>query len=152
MTHRAATMVPTTLNVGSVVFECGHTFPQLANLGPELFNFVTQFGDCPARVRRLRGSHGVSREERALALVTHGKAIALELPDRRPHHGDSGAVRCLHLRERRELAAICGELAGRDPPPEIIRHLLVGGLAGPLDHLHPKSLPSLCLIVPKRQR
>lgn len=124
---------------------------QLPNLAPQLRDFIAQFGHGPDRIGELCGAAGVGSQEGTLALVAHREAVRRQLPDGGAGDGHCDLVRLLELCERGELTGV-GELAIRDTAPQVIGHLLIGELAGPLDHLHPKSRLGLCLIVPKPQR
>lgn len=135
----------------SVLFQGRDALAQLPNLAPQLLDFLAQLGHGPDRIGELCDTAGVRRQEGALALVAHSEAIRRQLPDGSAGDGHSHLVPLLELCERGELSGV-GELAFRDTSSQVIGYLLVGELAGPLDHLHPKSRLGLCLIVPKPQR
>lgn len=134
----------------SASFQGRDALAKLPYFVPQLLDFRAQFGHGPDRIGELCGTAGVRRQEGALALVAHSEAIRRQLPDSGASDGHCDLVRLLKLRQRGELSG-AGELAIRDASPQVIGHLLVGELAGPLDHLHPKSRLGLCLIVPKSQ-
>lgn len=135
----------------SALFQGHYALAQLTNLAPQLLDFLAQFGHSSDRIADPGGVAGIGCQERSLALVAHRQAVCLQLIDGGAGDRDGDLVRLLELRQRRELSG-AGELAISDASPKVIGHLLIGELAGPLDHLHPKSRLGLCLIVPKRQR
>lgn len=151
MPHAAATQALPLLARSSASFECCDALAQLSNFGAQLLDFLAQLRHDPDRIGELCGPIGVRRQECTLALVTDRETVRRQLPDGGTGDGHRDLVARLDLRKRGKLSGF-GELAIRDAPPQVIGYLLVGELAGPLDHLHPKSLLGLCLIVPVPQR
>lgn len=135
----------------SVPFQGRDALAQFPDLAPQLRDFLAQSGHGPERIGELSGSAGVGSEEGALALMAHREAVSRQLPDGGAGDGHCDLICPLELCKRGELSGV-GELAICDTSPQVVGHLLIGELAGPLDHLHPKSRLSLCLIVPKPQR
>ncbi len=135
----------------SVSFQGRDALAQLPNLAPQLSDFLAEFDHGPCWIGEQCGAAGVGRHERTLALMADREPLRRQASDGGAGDGHCDPIRLLKLRERRELSGL-GELAIRDTSPQVIGHLLVGELAGPLDHLHPKSRLGLCLIVPKPQR
>lgn len=151
MPRDATIQAPTPPVERSVSFQGCDALAQLPDFAPQLRDFLAQFGHGPDRIGELSGAVGVGSQEGALALVAHCKAVRRQLSDSSAGDGHCDLVRLLELCQRGELAGL-GELASRDTSPQVIGHLSIGELAGPLDHLHPKSHLGLCLIVPKSQR
>ena len=151
MIRGVAVQVPPRFAGRSVLFQGRDALAQLPNLAPQLSNFLAQFSYGPDRIGELSSLVGARRQESTLALVTHCQAVRRQLPNGSACNGHCDLVRLLELGERGELSRV-GELASRDASAQVIGHLLIGELAGPLDHLHPKSRHGLCLIVPKPQR
>lgn len=135
----------------SASFECRHSLAQLPDFGAQLLDFLAQLRHDPDRIRELCSPIGIGRQECTLALVADRETIRRELTDGGAGNGHRDLVALLDLRKRGKLSGL-SELAIRDASPQVIGHLPIGELAGPLDHLHPKSLLGLCLIVPVPQR
>lgn len=140
MPYGAAVQAPPQLAGKSLLFQGRDALAQLSNFGPQLVNFFAQLGHGPDRIGELRGGvTGVGGQEHSLALMADDKPVGLELIDGGARHGHRDSVSLLEVPVRGELAGV-GELAIRDASPQVIGHLLIGELlAGPLDHLHPKS-------------
>ena len=134
-----------------LLFESGQPGTEISYFLPELRDVIAQLSDGSFRARELGRLRSIGGQERSLALVAHRESFGLELPDGVARHGHRDAIRLPQLRQARQLAGI-SELAVRDSASEIFRHLLVGGLASPLDHLRPKVRRCHCLIVPKPHR
>lgn len=153
MPHGATVQVPPRLTRRSVPFQCRDALAQFSNFGSKFVNFLAQLRHGPDRIGELCcGVAGVGGQEHALALMADDEPVALQLIDGSAGHGHRDSVGLLKVPVRGELSGLC-ELAIRDASPQVIGYLLVGELlAGPLDHLHPKSRFDLCLIVPVPHR
>lgn len=152
MSYDTAGLAPPPLAGESVPFQGCDAMAQLPDLAAEVLDFLAQCGHGFERVGGLRDAAGVRGQEGALALVAHGESVRRQLPDGGSGDGHGDVIGLLQLSQGGELSGLL-ELASCDPSPQVISHLLVGeSVAGPLDHLHPKSHRGLCLIVPKSQR
>lgn len=133
----------------SVGFDPGHPFAQFSHLCTKAGDLLPQLGDFVLHLAATSELLGVRRQERRLALVADNEPVGLEVPDRFASDRDRNTELGLELRQRRQLPSL-SELSGSDALTKPISHLLVGGLAGPLNHLHPSARIDLCPIVPKR--
>lgn len=151
MPHATAPQAPPRATGRSISFQGRDALAQLPDFASELLDFLAQFGHGPDGIGELGGGAvGAGGQEDAFPLVAHHETIGLELVDGGAGHGHRDPVALLEIPVRGELSCV-GELAIRDASPQVIGYLLIGELAGPLDHLHPKSRLCLCLIVPKPQ-
>lgn len=133
----------------SVGFKSGHSLPQLAHLGAKKRDLPQQLSNVACRRGAAGDFLGVRRQERRLPLVADNEAIRFELPHRFTSDRDGDLELRLELGQRRQAPSF-GELPGPNALAKLVSHLLVGGLAGPLNHLHPTARIDLCPIVPKR--
>lgn len=150
MPHTAAAQALPRL-ARSASFERRDALAQLPDFSAQLLDFLAQLRHDPDRIGECCGPTGVGCQECTLALMADREAIRRQLTDGGAGNGHRDLVALLDLRKRGKLSGL-GELAIRDASPQVIGHLLIGEFAGPLDHLHPKSLLGLCLIVPLPQR
>lgn len=140
MFHDMALRAPSRGTGRSVPFQCRDALAQLTNFGSQPVNFAAQLAQDRCRVCELGSSAaGVGSQEHTLALMADDESVGLQLIDGGAGHGHGDAVGLLKVPVRGELAGAC-ELAIRDASPQVVGDLLIGELlAGPLDHLHPKS-------------
>lgn len=136
---------------GLLLLQLRNPLTEVGDLTLEPRDLFAELRDGGLGAGELGGLGGFGGQERPLALMADRETVRLELADGVASHGHGDAVRRLEVCQGRQLARL-RELSGRDPPPQLLGYLLVGGLAGPLDHLHLMSLSSHCLSVPKWHR